>query len=512
MKLEPVIGLEIHVQLKTASKMFCGCSNRGEHEEPNSTVCPVCMGHPGTLPVVNEKAVEFGTLIGLALGGKIAGHSKFDRKNYFYPDLPKGYQISQFDLPIVEGGEVSVRVKEKDGSHREAHVELERLHLEEDAAKLNHAPDKTSSLVDFNRAGTPLAEIVTKPVMRSPAEAKAFLQELRLIIRYLGVSDADMEKGHLRCDANVSLREIPENPKNEDWASQLNPKTEVKNLNSFRAVERAIDYEIKRQTKAWLDGKPVDYSSTRGWDDAKGITIEQRSKEGSSDYRYFPEPDLPPLEVTELADTLSRKLPELPARRRERFQDEYALTEADAQTFVDDKEFAGYMEKVFSELQEWVSTERRSEGKEFDWDNEKAVFGKLVAGWLLTKLGGILTEHKLHIRTLKITPENFAELLSMIHLKKVTGTNALVILEEMALSGADPSIIMEEKNLGAMEDTGELLEAVQKAIDDNPKVVGDYRNGKENAIMFLVGQVMKTTRGKAPPEEVKQMLVERLKQ
>lgn len=512
MKLEPVIGLEIHVQLKTASKMFCGCSNRGEHEKPNTTVCPVCMGHPGTLPVVNEKAVEFGMLIGLALNGKISGHSKFDRKNYFYPDLPKGYQISQFDLPVVEGGELTVQVKEKDGSHRDVRIRLTRLHLEEDAAKLHHATDKTTTLVDFNRAGTPLAEIVTEPDMRSPAEAKAFLQELRLMMRYLGVSDADMEKGHLRCDANVSLREIPDDPANEDWASQLNPKTEVKNLNSFRAVERAINYEIKRQTKAWLDGKPVNYSSTRGWDDAKGITIEQRIKEGASDYRFFPEPDLPPLALSGLADTLSGSLPELPARRRIRFQDEYGLTEIDAHTFVDDKELADYAEKVFSELQEWVSTRRKSEGKEFDWDTEKAVFSKLVSGWLLSKLGGIMAEHKMHIRTLKITPENFAELLSMIHLKNVTGTNALVILKEMAFSGADPSVIMEEKNLGAMNDIGKLLEAVQKAIDDNPKVVGDYRRGKENAIMFLVGQVMKATRGKAPPEEVKKMLIDRLKQ
>lgn len=492
--------------------MFCPCSNRGEHEPPNTTVCPVCLGHPGTLPVLNRQAVKFGVLIGHAIGGTIADHSKFDRKNYFYPDLPKGYQISQFDLPIVKGGKLAVKMKEKDGRSRTFEVGITRLHLEEDAAKLHHASDGRSSLVDFNRSGTPLAEIVTEPDMHSPAEAKTFLQKLRLMMRYLGVSDADMEKGHLRCDANVSLREIPSDPAVEDWARQYNPKTEIKNLNSFRTVERALDYEIKRQTKLWLDGKPVAVQSTRGWDDDRQITVEQRTKEESSDYRYFPEPDLPPLELLELADDLKGRVPELPEARRARFMEEYGFSEDAARTMCDNMHLADYAEKVFSELQEWAGTEARSEGRELDWDSERPAFTKLVSGWVLTKLRGVMTEHKIDIRTLKITPENFAELMNMIAGKKVTGPNALIILEEMALTGADPSVIMEEKNLGQIQDDSELKAAVKDVIAQNEKVVGDYLGGKESAIMFLVGQVMKLTHGKADPEVAKQMLEKELKQ
>ncbi|MEY4744293.1 MAG: aspartyl/glutamyl-tRNA(Asn/Gln) amidotransferase subunit, partial [Candidatus Parcubacteria bacterium] len=265
MKYETIIGLEIHVQLKTKTKMFCRCPNKGEVGAPNSNVCPVCLGQPGTLPVINARAVEFGVRVGLALGGTITEHSKFDRKQYFYPDLPKGYQISQYDLPVVKGGAVNVSVPIDGGKRRDIRVRIHRAHLEEDAAKMIHADDGKASYVDFNRGGTPLIEIVTEPDMRSPAEAKAFLQELRLIMRYIGVSDADMEKGHLRCDANVSIR--------EEGATELNPKTEIKNINSFRSVERALEYEVKRQTKLALDGKPVSVLTTRGWDDVRGITV-----------------------------------------------------------------------------------------------------------------------------------------------------------------------------------------------------------------------------------------------
>lgn len=509
MRLEPVIGLEIHVQLKTKSKMFCSCDNRGEFAPPNSVICPVCLGQPGTLPVINKKAVECGVLIGLALGGKITEHSKFDRKNYFYPDLPKGYQISQFDLPIVQGGEISVMITEN-GAKRRVICRLTRLHLEEDAAKLQHSADKTHSLVDFNRAGTPLAEIVTEPDMRSPAEAKAFLHELRLIMRYLGVSDADMEKGHLRCDANVSLREVPEDPEKENWPLQLNPKTEVKNLNSFKAVERALEYEIKRQTKLWLDGKPVSISTTRGWDDDRGITVEQRSKEEANDYRYFPEPDLPTLMLHDLADSIKSKVPELPEQRRKRFTDELGFNEADARTLCDDKEWGDYCEAVLSELQEWVTSPNEDHTETKDWEAHKTEFARLVSGWLLSKLGGIMAEHKIDIRILKITPEDFAELLTMIHQKKVTGPNALVILNEMALTGADPSIIMKEKNLSSMEDASELAMVAGNIVVANPKVVEDWKSGKTNAVQFLVGQMMKATRGKAPPETALKLIEEEL--
>jgi aspartyl-tRNA(Asn)/glutamyl-tRNA(Gln) amidotransferase subunit B len=498
MNLESVIGLEIHVQLKTASKMFCSCSNRGEFEAPNITVCEICLGHPGTLPVVNAKAVRFGVLAGLALGGKIAGHSKFDRKNYFYPDLPKGYQISQFDLPIVSGGVLQFTVKSEDGAEIVRECRITRLHLEEDAAKLSHAPDGGSSLVDYNRAGTPLAEIVTEPDMRSPAEAKAFLQELRLMMRYLGVSDADMEKGHLRCDANISLREA--------GTERLFPKTEVKNINSFRSVERALDYEIKRQTKLWLDDMPPMVLTTRGWDDAKGITVEHRTKEGASDYRYFPEPDLPPLHLTELGEEMRGLVPELPAARRQRFVEEYGFSKDDAATICDDIALADYAEEVFSELQEWASSAAKAGGKPFDWALERPQYSRLVSGWLLTKLRGVMTEHKIDIRILKILPAQFAELIVMVAQKKVTGANGLVILTEMALSGVHPATILRDKNLGLIEDTGELEMAVKNVIAANEKSVADYRGGKEAAIMFLVGQVMRLTKGKADPETAKAVL------
>jgi aspartyl-tRNA(Asn)/glutamyl-tRNA(Gln) amidotransferase subunit B len=505
MHLEPVIGLEIHVQLKTKSKMFCGCSNRGEFEAPNVTVCPVCLGLPGTLPVINGHAVRLGLTAGLALGGKVSARSKFDRKNYFYPDLPKGYQISQYDLPIIEGGEISVTLREA-GEPRAFTVRLTRIHLEEDAAKLHHAADGASSLVDFNRAGTPLAEIVSEPDMRSPAEAKAFLQELRLIMRYLGVSDADMEKGHLRCDANVSLREMPDDPEREAFPTTFNPKTEVKNINSFRAVERALEYEIKRQTKLWLDGKPVDKQSTRGWDDERGVTVEQRVKEEASDYRYFPEPDLPPLFLHDLADEVRRVLPELPEARRQRFVEEYGFSADDARTLCDDKDLADYAEKVLSELREWASTNATAEGKTFDWDTERVELSKLASGWLLSKLGGVMAERKIDIRILKVTPEDFAELLALIRGKKVTGPNALVILEQMVETGADPSIILKEKNLGQIEDLGELVLVAENVVASNPKAVEDWKSGKTNAVQFLVGQMMKVTRGKAPPEEARRLV------
>jgi aspartyl-tRNA(Asn)/glutamyl-tRNA(Gln) amidotransferase subunit B len=501
MKFEPVIGLEIHVQLKTKTKMFCRCPNGGDAGAPNTNICPVCLGQPGSLPVINAKAVEFGIMVGHALGGKITEQSKFDRKQYFYPDLPKGYQISQYDLPVVKGGAVKVSVPANGGKRREITVRIHRAHLEEDAAKLVHSEDGKASFVDFNRGGTPLIEIVTEPDMRSPAEAKAFLQELRLIMRYIGVSDANMEKGQLRCDANVSIR--------EEGTTVLNPKTEVKNINSFRSVERALEFEIKRQTKLALDGKPVTILTTRGWDDVRGITVEQRTKEDAADYRYFPEPDLPPLVLHDLAAVLRHKIPELPEQRRLRFQSEYGFTEADSRTFVDEEALADFAERIMSELQEWVST--KSGIKDAKWDAHREQFAKLASGWILTKLNGVMTERKIDIRILKITPENFAELLAMLYKREVTGANALIILAEMAESGADPSVVMEEKNLGVDEDGDELALVAAEIIVNNPKAIEDWRAGKTNAVQFLVGQMMKATRGKAQPETARQLIEAELK-
>ncbi|MDD5251130.1 MAG: Asp-tRNA(Asn)/Glu-tRNA(Gln) amidotransferase subunit GatB [Patescibacteria group bacterium] len=502
MKLEPVIGLEIHVQLKTKSKMFCGCSNRGEYEPPNTTVCPICLGQPGALPAVNKQAVEFGLLVGHALACRPASISRFDRKNYFYPDLPKGYQISQKDLPVAENGTLSFEVPEE-GGRRSVTIRINRAHLEEDAAKLLHSPDGMSSFVDFNRGGTPLIEIVTEPDLRTPAEAKAFLQELRLIMRYLGVSDADMEKGHLRCDANISMREVDE----DGTLGPLNPKTEVKNINSFRAVEHALEYEIKRQTKLWIDGKPIKEQSTRGWDDAKKISVAQRTKEEAHDYRYFPEPDLPPLDLTLLGQEVRGRVPELPANRRRRFAEEYGFTEAEARVFCDDQELADYAERVMSELQEWAA----SLETKIDWEANRRDFARLVAGWLLTKLTGLMTEKKIALAELKITPENFAELLAMLHGKKVTGTNALVILGEMIDTGADPSIIADEKSLLLSDDTEELASIAGNIVVANPAAVEDYRKGKTNSVQFLVGQMMKATRGKADPQTARELIETELK-
>lgn len=508
MQLEPVIGLEIHVQLKTASKMFCSCPNRGELDPPNTNICPTCMGHPGTLPNINKRAVEFGLKIAKALKCEINTDSKFDRKNYFYPDLPKGYQISQFDLPIAEHGEMICRVNDGQDDEREFRVGITRAHLEEDAAKLHHSDigNGKTSLVDYNRGGTPLIEIVTEPDIRTPAEAKTFLQELRLMMRYLGVSNADMEKGNMRCDANISMRRVPDDPPNEEWTKEFNPKTEIKNVNSFRAVERALDYEIKRQTKLWLDNQPPQKETTRGWDDSRGVTVQQRTKEGSSDYRYFPEPDLPPMDLTQMRTEVTTS--ELPEARRMRFTEQYNLSRKEARSLCDQKALADYTEQVFSELEAWSSSVSSAEKDVEPLSDERKA--KLVSGWLLTKLGGLMTEYKIDFKNLKITPENFAELLTMIHANKITGPNAMVVLDEMIRTGADPSIIMDEKNLGQMGDMDELRNIAQNVVSDNPKAVEDWKNGKSNAVQFLVGQVMKATRGKAPPEEARKLLEEEL--
>ncbi|MEK7545668.1 MAG: Asp-tRNA(Asn)/Glu-tRNA(Gln) amidotransferase subunit GatB [Patescibacteria group bacterium] len=508
MTLEPVIGLEIHVQLKTKSKMFCGCDNRAEDAPPNTAVCPICMGHPGTLPVANRQAIEFGVLASLAIGCRITKQSKFDRKNYFYPDLPKGYQISQFDKPVGVGGSMTLENPlAREGERKVFTIGITRLHLEEDAAKLQHAADGKSSLVDFNRAGTPLAEIVTEPDFASPAEAKVFLHELRLIMRTLGVSDADMEKGHLRCDANVSLREVIDDPAIEkETVLRFNPKTEVKNLNSFKSVERALEYEIVRQTALWNAGTPPMQTTTRGWDDDKQITVLQRVKEGMADYRYFPEPDLPPLELAEIEMAVRPKMPELPEAKRQRFREEYAFTAADAKQIVDNPYLAQFTEKTMSELQEWLSTSGEKEG----WEAQKSKFAKLFSGWMLSKLLGLLSEIGSDVRIMKITPEDFAEFLTLVHQGRINSTAAQEVLRTMLEAGQDPSQIVTERGLQQIADVGDLELACDNVILANGKVVADYKAGTKNAVMFLVGQVMKETKGKAKPDLVREILEAKL--
>lgn len=507
MSYETVIGLEIHIQLKTKTKMFCGCPTHDTAVSPNQHICPICVGHPGVLPVTNEQAIRYGVLMGLALHCKIAAHSKFDRKNYFYPDLPKAYQISQYDLPIAVNGHLDIEIP--GGARDAARIEIVRAHLEEDAAKNFHSGGE-SSYVDFNRVGTPLIEIVTEPDLRSAQEAKIFLQELRLIARYLGISDADMEKGHLRCDANISLRPIDEH--GGIVGARFHPKTEIKNLNSFRHVERALAYEIKRQTKLWEMGTPPAVATTRGWNDARGVTEEQRTKEEAGDYRYFPEPDIPPLALQEVADEMRQKLPELPAARRARFVREYGLKPSDARQVCEDPALAAFVEHVFSELYAWLAALPELEAtEETALEYEKEKLGRLVSGWLLSKLGGILTERGIDIRTCKMSPENFAEFITLIATRKLNNTAGLEVLNAMLDDGDDPTHIMEDRRLGRVDDEGALAQLVQQTIEGYPAEVARYQAGEEQLLQYLIGMVMKASEGTADPGLVKNLLLVKLK-
>ncbi|MBI3626838.1 Asp-tRNA(Asn)/Glu-tRNA(Gln) amidotransferase subunit GatB [Candidatus Uhrbacteria bacterium] len=510
MTYETIIGLEIHIRPKTKTKMFCGCDNVVEdNATPNSAICPICLGHPGTLPVVNKTAVELGTMMALALNCKIPAESKFDRKNYFYPDLGKNYQISMYDRPIGVGGFVDVDV---DGVSRK--IGITRLHLEEDAAKLIHSSDGT--LIDFNRGGAPLMEIVTEPVIRSPQEAKAFLQELRLLARYLGVSDADMEKGQLRCDANISLRPV----ELDESEPKLYPKTEIKNLNSFKAVEKALEFEITRQTELWEEKNPPMTLTTRGWDDTAQKTYEQRTKEEAHDYRYFPEPDIAPLkfgmnvpkgsDVFDVA-VLTARLPETPSAKRKRFVEEFGLSASDARLIVEHKAASNFTEEVISELRAWLNDTEGSEEKgEKLWDAQKKELAKLVAGWLTSKLYKLLNDAGISVHECKITPENFAELIVMIFKEQINSATGQKVLEEMFKTGGDPSNIVKERGLTQESDEGKILEAVQVVISGNASVVADYKSGKLNALQFLAGQVMKATKGKANPQIVQKLLKDKL--
>lgn len=503
MILEPVIGLEIHLQLKTKTKMFCGCPAHEQGAAPNTNVCSVCLGHPGTLPVPNAEAVRMGVMLGLALNCTIAKRSKFDRKNYFYPDLPKGYQISQYDIPIVANGYVDV-----EAGGPKNRISIVRAHLEEDAAKNVH-DTSGKTLVDFNRAGTPLVETVTGPDFRSPQEAKAFLQELRLTARYLGISDADMEKGHMRCDANISLRQRDET--GALVGKEFNPKTEIKNLNSFRHVERALEHEIQRQGKLWHAGSPPAVVTTRGWNDAKQVTEEQRVKESEADYRYFPEPDIPMLDLVAITEDAKRHLPELPAARRARFVEEYRLKPEDARQLCEDPALADFTERVFSELESWLdSLPELNEAEDARWEDERKKLARLVSTWVITKLLGALAERAADIRVVKLTPENFAELLTLIATKKLNAGTALTVLNAMLDDGSDPSHVMEEKQLGSMDDVAALADTIDRVILQNPEETARYRGGEKKLLAFFIGQVMKATEGTADAAETRNLLAVKL--
>jgi aspartyl-tRNA(Asn)/glutamyl-tRNA(Gln) amidotransferase subunit B len=486
-KYTPVIGMEIHVELKTKSKMFCDSKNGlGLETEPNVNICPVCTGQPGTLPVANRQAIEFVQMAGLALHCQIANLSKFDRKNYFYPDLPKGYQISQYDQPLCGKGVLDIGGKM---------IGITRIHLEEDTGKLVHPKKVDYSLVDFNRAGVPLMELVTEPDIKTGIEARLFCQKLQQICRYLEISDADMEKGNMRCEANISLYK-------EGEEKLSGTKVEVKNINSFRFVERAIDYEIKRQTEALDKGEQV-IQETRGWDEAKGGTVSQRVKESAHDYRYFPEPDIPPLRFTDdYIEHLKRSLPELPDQKEKRFVEEYGLSKENIEVIISDKSLAEYFEEVVSEIKEDMKC------KEVIGDEAKCL--KLSANYMVSELQKHLVKNGQSIKEIKITPENYAELIGFVAEGKINSSAAQAVLEEMYTTGGDPSQIIEERGLIQVSDEGVLDAIVDEVIGKNQKSAEDYKSGRQNALQFLMGQVMKESKGKANPRVVTELLKKKL--
>lgn len=488
MELEPVIGLEIHIQLKTKSKMFCSCANIFGDVKPNSAICPICLGYPGTLPVPNAMAIQWTQILGAALNCQLAVKSKFDRKSYFYPDLPKGYQISQYDQPFCGEGELKIIV---DGV--EHTIGIERIHLEEDAAKNTHPVGANFTLIDYNRAGTPLAEIVTKPNIPSPAVAKVFLQELQRLARLLQVSDADMEKGQLRCDANISLR--------EPGSSQLHPKTEVKNINSFRFVEQALQYEITRQTKEWASSGPSQIQSTRGFDSSTGQTTAHRTKEAAADYRYFPEPDIPPFTFTpqHLAQ-ISRGLPELPSAKRLRLQQQYNLSAQQADLLVDYPILANYLENTASEIEQ-LDNDQVSIAP-----GDRGPLVKDATNMILRHLRQLITIGNLSADDINISPANFAELIVLIYQGKISKNAVAPVLAEMQRTGGDPDHIIANLGLEQVSDHASLTSQIKDVISAHPEVVAKVKAGKESALQFLVGQVMQQTKGQANPAKVIELL------
>lgn len=510
-----IIGMEVHVELKTQSKMFCGCKNDPDLPEPNVNICEICVGHPGTLPVPNRQAIASTVLIGQALGCTIRELSKFDRKHYFYPDLPKGYQISQYDEPIAEHGRMILRFILENNLREEAVIGIRRVHLEEDTAKLLH-DSEGGTLVDFNRAGIPLVEVVTHPDFKTPLEAKTYCQELRALCRALGVSDAEMEKGHMRCEANISVQEagqyeIVDGEVRPLGDYHLNPKVEIKNINSFRAVEKAIQHEIDRQI-ALLEQGETWQQQTRGWDEDKGETVLQRVKENAQDYRYFPEPDIPPFHPLRLVEEL--RLPELPQAKRNRFHEEYGFSYADAKLLSEDKGWARFTEAMMSELIGWldVSPEVKGNSDEIR-EQKKNKIARLAGGWMTSKLMGALTERRLTIADVKFTPENFAELIALVYTNRVNSTNALKILTAMIDAGTDidPTHIMEAKGYGQVRDEAKITAAVDEVIRNFPQQVTEFKNGKEPILKFLIGMVMKATEGTADPTMVEARLRDKLR-
>jgi len=477
MTYEPTIGIETHAQLLTASKMFCSCSTDYTSAPPNSLVCPVCLGMPGALPVINRRAVECVIMTGLALNCHIAEFSKFDRKNYNYPDLVKGYQISQYDLPLCRDGWVEIQTGDQ-----VRRIGIQRVHLEEDTGKLMHVSGQ--SLIDFNRSGIPLMEIVTEPDFVSVEEVREYVLKLRRILRYLGVNSGNMEEGAMRFEANVSLHPTD--------VAKKGTRVEVKNLNSFKALLRSLEYEIKRQAEILRKGGTV-HRETRGWDESRGVTFLQRSKEFADDYRYFPEPDLPPLEIArEWVEQIRMGIPELPDARRRRFISEYGLTAYDAGLLTDSRPVADYFEQAVTAGQ------------------SRGIDPKTIANWISGELFRLLHAADVSITAVKVSPEQFVELIALVKDKVITMSTGKRVLETMFNTGKDANAIVAEEELAQISDADTLSPIVDEVIAGNPDAVAQYQAGKESVLRFLVGQVMRATRGKADPNLAADLLRRKL--
>ena len=478
MEYEAVIGLEVHAQLRTDSKIFCSCST-SFGADPNTHTCPVCLGMPGVLPVLNERVMELAMKASLALNCTINPMSVFARKNYFYPDLPKGYQISQYELPLAEHGWIEIETEEY-GKRR---VGITRVHVEEDAGKNIHGgPDDPHSYVDLNRTGVPLIEIVSEPDIRHPEEARLYMQKLRMILRYVGASNADMEKGELRCDANISIR-----PKG---STELGVKTEIKNMNSFRHVQRALEYEIERQIEAVEAGERI-VQETRLWNVEKGITESMRSKEEAHDYRYFPDPDLVPYVVSdEMLERVRSELPELPDAKKERFMEQYGLSSYDASLLISSREMADFFEEAAAACSS----------------------PKAVSNWMLGDLAGHMNADGADIGDLRFSPKDLARLVTLVDEGKISGKQAKEVLTVMYREGKDPDTVVKEKGMEQISDEAALIEVIKKVIAENPIEVEKFKAGKKKVVGFFVGQVMRATQNKANPKVVNQLLVKLLEE
>ncbi|MFY0546415.1 Asp-tRNA(Asn)/Glu-tRNA(Gln) amidotransferase subunit GatB [Brevibacillus sp. H7] len=473
-QFETVIGLEVHAELSTKSKIFCGCPTEFG-APPNTHTCPICLGHPGVLPVTNKQAVEFAMKAALALNCEISRETKFDRKNYFYPDSPKAYQISQYDQPIGKNGWIDIEV-----NGEKKRIGINRLHLEEDAGKLTHSEYGGGSLVDFNRVGVPLVEIVSEPDLRSPEEAKAYLEKLKSILQYTEVSDVRMEQGSLRCDANVSIRPVGQ--------KELGTKTELKNMNSFRNVQAGLEYEVERQKLVVLSGGKV-VQETRRWDENNRKTVAMRSKEEAHDYRYFPDPDLVRMQISdEWIEAVKASIPELPDARQSRYINDYGLSSIDAGVITMSKETADF----------------------FDEAVKTGADAKAVANWLMGELLGYLNANNLELKDVKITPHGLGEMIKLIENGTISSKIAKTVFKEMVETGKDPKAVVEEKGLVQISDEGALRQVVAEVIAGNPQAVEDFKAGNEKALGFFVGQVMKQTKGKANPPLVNKLIMEAL--